>query len=116
MERKTHIIDAKNQPLGRLASKIAILLQGKHKVNYEPHKDVGDFVIVKNVEGIKLTGKKIEQKKYYSHSGYLGNLKEIPIKKLLLERPDEVLKLAVSRMLPKNRLRKKRLKRLKFKD
>ncbi len=114
MKRETHIIDASNKVLGRLASQIAILLQGKHKSNYQPHIDMGDYVIVKNVDKIKLTGKKMEQKKYYRHSGYLGNLKEIPIKRLFEKRPQEILKMAVSKMLPKNRLRKKRLKRLKF--
>lgn len=114
MERKTHIIDATDKALGRLASQIAILLQGKHKPNFVPYRDRGDFIIVKNVERIRLTGKKIEQKKYYRHSGYLGHLKEIPIKKVLAQKPEEVLKKAVSGMLPKNRLRKIRLKRLKF--
>jgi len=114
MQRGTHTIDASGKVLGRLASEITILLQGKHKPNFVPHKDMGDFVIVKNVEKIKLTGKKIAQKKYYRHSGYLGHLKEIPIKKILGQKPEEVFKRAVSGMLPKNRLRKLRLKRLKI--
>jgi large subunit ribosomal protein L13 len=114
MERKTHTIDAADKVLGRLASEIAILLQGKHKPDFLPYKDMGDFVIVKNVEKIRLTGKKIDQKKYYRHSGYLGHLKEIPIKKVLAQKPEEILKRAVAGMLPKNRLRKIRLKRLKF--
>lgn len=114
MECQTHTIDATDKVLGRLASKIAILLQGKHKPSFLPNKDMGDFVIVRNVAKIKLTGKKIEQKKYYRHSGYLGGLKEIPIKKILAQKPGELLRKAVSGMLPKNRLRKIRLKRLKF--
>lgn len=114
MERKTHTIDATGEVLGRLASEIAVLLRGKHKTDFAPNKDAGDFVIVKNVEKIKITGKKIEKKKYYYHSGYLGGLKEIPLKKLLSERPTEVLKRAVSGMLPKNRLRAKMIRRLKF--
>ena len=114
MERKTHAIDATGKVLGRLASQIAILLQGKHKPNFVPYQDRGDFVIVKNVAQIKLTGKKIEQKKYYRHSGYLGHLKEIPMKKILAKNPGEVLRRVVSGMLPKNRLRKIRLKRLKI--
>jgi large subunit ribosomal protein L13 len=77
-----------------------------------PYKDTGDFVIVKNFAQIKLTGKKISQKKYYRHSGYLGGLKETPIKKMLAQNPEQVLKRVVSGMLPKNRLRKIRLKRL----
>jgi len=116
MERQTHIIDATNKVLGRLASQIVILLQGKHKPNFLPYRDMGDFVIVKNVERIRLTGKKIEQKKYYRHSGYLGHLKEIPIKKVFTQKPEEVLRKAVSGMLPKNRLRKIRLKRLKISE
>jgi large subunit ribosomal protein L13 len=114
MERKTHKIDATGKVLGRLASEIAILLQGKHKPNFDPSKDMGDFVIVKNVDKMKITGKKLEQKKYYRHSGYLGHLKEIPLEKLLSKNPAEVLKKAVMKMLPKNKLRKKMIKRLKF--
>jgi large subunit ribosomal protein L13 len=115
MERKTHIIDATGKVLGRLASEIAILLRGKHKPDFVPYKDMGDFVIVENINRLKFTGKKIEQKKYYRHSGYLGGLKEIPLKKLFTERPDEVLRKAVYRMLPKNKLREKMIKRLKIK-
>ncbi|MCD6115307.1 50S ribosomal protein L13 [bacterium] len=114
IERKTHIIDAKGKPLGRLASQIAILLRGKHKPQYQPHLDIGDFVIVKNVEKIKFTGKKFEKKKYYRHSGYLGGLKEIPLKKLFAKDPALVLKKAVWGMLPKNKLRAKMIKRLQF--
>jgi large subunit ribosomal protein L13 len=114
MERKTHKIDATGKVLGRLASEIAILLQGKHKPNFDPSKDMGDFVVVKNVDKMKITGKKLEQKKYYRHSGYLGHLKEIPLEKLLSKNPAEVLKKAVMKMLPKNKLRKKMIKRLKF--
>lgn len=111
---KTHIIDAKGKILGRLASEIAILLRGKHKPNFVPYKDMGDFVIVKNVDKLKFTGKKLEQKKYYRHSGYPGGLKEIPLKKLFQQRPQQVLRKAVWGMLPKNKLRKKQIKRLKF--
>lgn len=114
INKETHIIDATNKVLGRLAAEIAILLRGKHKKNFDPSKDMGDFVIVKNIEKIKITGKKIEKKKYYRHSGYLGGLKELPLKKLLKENPAEVLRKAVYGMLPKNRLRKKIIKRLKF--
>jgi large subunit ribosomal protein L13 len=114
MERKIHIIDATGKVLGRLASQIAILLMGKHKPNYDPSKDMGDVVIVKNVEKIKLTGKKLEKEKYYRHSGYIGGLKEIPIKKIFQEKPGFLLKKAVYGMLPKNKLRKRMIKRLKF--
>jgi large subunit ribosomal protein L13 len=114
MERKTHTIDAAGKVLGRLASEIAVLLRGKQKPDFVPYKDMGDFVVVKNVEKIKITGKKLEQKKYYRHSGYLGGLKEIPLKTLFKERPAEVFKKAVLGMLPKNKLRAKMIKRLKL--
>jgi len=114
MNKETHIIDATGKVLGRLASQIAILLMGKHKKDYDPSKDMGDFVIVKNVDKIKLSGKKLEKEIYYRHSGYIGGLKEIPIKKIFAKKPEFLLKKAVYGMLPKNRLRKKMIKRLKF--
>ena len=114
MKKETHTIDATNKVLGRLATQIAILLQGKDKPDYEPQKDIGDFVIVKNIKKIKVTGKKAQQKKYYHHSGYPGGLKEVPFKKVFENDPSEVLKKAVWGMLPKNKLRAKRIKRLKF--
>ncbi len=114
MERKTHTIDAKNKVLGRLATRIALLLRGKHKPDFVPYKDMGDIVIVENVSQMKITGRKMEQKKYYRHSGYMGGLKTIPLKKLFKEKPDEVLRKAVSGMLPKNKLRSEQLKRLRF--
>ncbi|MCK4454033.1 50S ribosomal protein L13 [Candidatus Parcubacteria bacterium] len=115
MERNTHTIDATDKVLGRLATQIAVLLRGKHKPDFVPYKDMGDFVVVKNVDKIKITGKKMEQKVYYHHSGFLGGLKETPLKKLLKEKPEEVLKKAVFGMLPKNKLRSKIIKRLKIK-
>ena len=115
MERKTHTIDASGRVLGRLATEIAILLRGKHKPDFVLNKDVGDFVVVKNADKIKITGKKIEQKKYYHHTGYLGGIKETPLKKLFSENPGDVLKRAVYGMLPKNKLRPGQIKRLKFK-
>jgi len=118
MTRETHIIDASGKVLGRLASQIAVLLGGKHKPNFVPSKDMGDFVIVRNVEKLKITGKKMEQKKYFTHSEYLGGWKEIPLKTLLEkgypQGPAKVLKKAVFGMLPKNRLREKMIKRLKI--
>jgi len=114
MERKAHIIDASDKILGRLATQIAVLLRGKQKRDFVPYKDMGDFVTIKNVDKIKLTGKKAEQKIYYHHTGYLGGLEETPFKKLFKERPTEVLKKAVFGMLPKNKLRAKQIKRLKF--
>jgi large subunit ribosomal protein L13 len=114
MERKTHPIDATGRVLGRLASEIAILLRGKHKPDFLPYKDMGDFVVVKNVRGIRVTGKKMEQKKYYRHSGYPGGLKEKSLKRFFEENPAEVLRKAVAGMLPKNKLRIKQIRRLKI--
>lgn len=114
MPRTTHTTDATGKVLGRLASQIAILLRGKHRPGFAPHKDEGDFVLVKNVDKIRLTGKKLEKKKYFRHTGYLGHLKETPLKKVFQEDPAKVLKKAVFGMLPKNRLRKEQIKRLKF--
>ena len=111
MERKTHTIDATGRVLGKLASEIAVLLRGKHKPDFVPHRDMGDFVIVKNADRIKITGKKMENKIYYRHTGYLGGLKETPLKKLFNEKPEEVLKKAVWGMLPKNKLRNRQIKR-----
>ncbi|MCX7779135.1 MAG: 50S ribosomal protein L13 [Patescibacteria group bacterium] len=114
MASKIYTIDAANKPLGRLASQIATLLIGKHKTGFVPYKDLGDIVLVKNIEKIKFTGKKLEQKKYYHHTGYPGGLKTKKLKELFEKNPKEVLIRAVSRMLPKNKLRKFRIKRLKF--
>jgi len=115
MKREIHTIDATGKVLGRLATEIAVLLRGKHKPDFVPYKDMGDFVVVKNVDKIKVTGKKIEKKKYYRHSGYLGSLKEIPLKKLFEKNPAEVLRKAVWGMLPNNKLRPEQIKRLEFK-
>ncbi len=116
VKRKTHIIDATNKILGRLASQIAILLRGKHKPDFVPYKDMGDFVLVKNVKKIKLTGKKMEKKKYYRHSGYLGSLKEVPLKTIFQKNPAQVLKTAIYGMLPRNKLREKIIKKLKIEN
>lgn len=114
MKRETHTIDAENKTLGRLASQIALLLQGKHRPDFIPNLDGGDFVEVKNADKIKLTGKKFEQKIYFHHTGFLGGLKEVPLKKIFKENPGEILIRAVFGMLPKNRLRSRRIKRLKI--
>lgn len=115
MKRQTHTIDAASKVLGRLASEIAVLLRGKFKPDFVPYKDVGDFVMVKNVDKMRFTGKKLEQKKYYRHSGYLGSLKEMSLKKLFEKNPAEVLRRAVRGMLPNNKLRTEQIKRLQFK-
>lgn len=113
MERTTYTIDATDRILGRLATEIATLLRGKHKEDFVPNKDAGDFVVVKNFSKIKITGKKMEQKKYYRHSGYPGGLKEIVLSQLFKKDPVQVLRGAVWGMMPKNRLRKEQIKRLK---
>lgn len=115
--RKWHLIDASNQILGRMASKIAALLIGKNKPFFTPHLDCGDFVVVINTDKIKLTGKKEEQKYYFSHSGYAKGAKITSFKDMMRKDSRKVVYLAVKRMLDKNRLRDRRLKRLKlYKD
>ncbi len=113
VERDWYLIDAKDQVLGRMASKIAMILQGKTKPVYTPHVDTGDFVIVINAEKIKLTGNKMEDKAYYTHSGYPGGFKKHPVKTWLHKHPDMVTKLAVKGMLPKTKLGNVMLKKLK---
>jgi len=115
IERKQHQIDATDQSVGRLATQIATLLRGKNKATYSPQIDGGDFVTVTNIDKLKFTGKKLEQKKYYHYSGYPGGLKETKLDKLFNERPEEVLRKAVWNMLPKNKLRQHMIKRLTFK-
>ncbi|PID87316.1 50S ribosomal protein L13 [Candidatus Gracilibacteria bacterium] len=113
-ERKWYIIDAKGQTLGRLATKIAVILRGKNKVSFVPHLDNGDYVIVTNCDKFSVTGKKLADKMYYKHSGYLGGLKEMNLETLLEKKPTEALEKAISGMLPKNKLRKEMLSRLKL--
>lgn len=115
IDRKRHEIDATNQAAGRLATRIATLLRGKHKVDYAPQIDNGDFVIVTNPDKLKFTGKKIEQKKYYRHSSHPGHLKTLKIKDIYKKNPQEVIQRAVMKMLPKNRLQNDMIKRLTFK-
>lgn len=110
--RKTHTIDATGQSVGRLASRIALILRGKNKPEFEPHLDLGDTVLVANVSGLKFSGKKLEQKKYLRYSGYPGGLKSTKMSDLMKVRPAEILKRAVREMLPPTRLRPKMLKRL----
>jgi len=114
MGRETHTIDATGKVLGRLATQIAVLLRGKQKPTFLPYKDEGDFIIVKNIKNIKVTGKKLEQKKYYRHSGYPGGFKEFSMKELFEKKPSEILKKAVLGMLPRNKTRKEIIKRLKI--
>ncbi|MGI6097909.1 MAG: 50S ribosomal protein L13 [Dethiobacteria bacterium] len=113
VEHKWYVVDATNKTLGRLATTVASLLKGKHKPIYTPHVDVGDFVIVINADKVVLTGKKKQQKKYYRHSGYAGGLKQISYEKLMAEKPERAVYLAVKGMLPRNRLGMKMLKKLR---
>ncbi|MFW6282681.1 MAG: 50S ribosomal protein L13, partial [Minisyncoccales bacterium] len=113
---KTHTIDVANRKLGRVATEIACLLIGKNKPNYAPHKDNGDMVIIENPDQIAVTGEKKKKKKYFNHSGYLGGLKEKTFEELLEKKPGKLIKQAVYGMLPKNKLRDKRIKRLKIKN
>jgi large subunit ribosomal protein L13 len=114
IERNWYVVDANGQRLGRLATRIADTLRGKNKPGYTPHIDTGDFVVVVNAERIAVTGRKLENKKYYRHSGYPGGLKERTLQEMLKRKPEEVLRLAVRGMMPKNRLSRAQLKKLKI--
>ena len=117
VERKWYVIDATDLVLGRLASQVASILSGKNKPTYTPHVDTGDYVIVINSDKVKLTGKKLEQKMYRHHTGYIGNMKEEKYSKLMSERSDFAIELAVKGMLPKSNLGREMLKKLKvYKD
>lgn len=113
VERNWYLIDATDQVLGRLASRIAYILMGKHKPFYTPNVDCGDYVVVVNADKVRLTGKKYTDKIHYWHTGYAGGLKQISYGRLLETKPEKVIELAVKRMLPKNRLGRKMLKKLK---
>ena len=114
VERRWYLVDAEGKTLGRLATQIADTLRGKRKPQYTPHVDTGDFVVVVNAEKIAVTGKKLDDKMYYRHSGYPGGLKSRPLRDELERRPTEVLRKAVKGMLPKNRLAAKQLTKLKI--
>ena len=114
-KRKTIEIDATGQAPGRLATKIATILMGKHKVKFTPHIDYGDKVVITNYDKIVFTGKKLDQKLYRHHSNHPGGLKEVPAKKIMAEKPQEAIRSAVIKMLPKNKLRDQRMIRLHFK-
>lgn len=113
IERQWYVVDAEGQTLGRLASKIAAVLRGKHKPIYSPSVDCGDYVIVLNADKIHVTGRRMDQKKYYRHSGYPGGLSEITLRDQLKKHPTRPVELAVRGMLPKNRLGRKMIKKLK---
>jgi len=113
VEKKWYLVDAQDKVLGRLASQIAHRLRGKHKPIFTPHADTGDFIVVVNAEKVTLTGQKWDHKAYYRHSGYQGGLKKTTVKQMLEKKPEEILRLAVRRMLPKNSLGRRQLKKLK---
>jgi large subunit ribosomal protein L13 len=113
IESEWFVIDAEGQTLGRLASKIAPILKGKHKPTYTPHLDCGDFVIVINADRVRVTGRKLDQKFYYRHSEYPGGLKSVSLRDQLAKHPDRVIYAAVTGMLPKNRLGRRQVKKLK---
>ena len=113
LERKWYILDAANKPLGRTAASAATILRGKHRPEFTPHVDCGEFVIIVNCDKAVLTGNKINQKLYRTHSGYIGGLKETSYKKLMAERPEFAMKIAVKGMLPKNSIGDKSLTRLR---
>lgn len=117
VSRKWYILDAAGKPLGRTAVQAAVLLRGKHKPIYTPHVDCGDFVIIINAEQAVLTGNKLQQKMYRRHSGWVGGLKEVQYKKIMAERPELAMELAVRGMMAKNNLDRLAMKRLRiFRD
>lgn len=113
IEHDWYLIDAEGQPLGRLAAQIAIRLMGKHKPQYSPHLDMGDNLVVVNAAKVAVSGNKLEDKKYYRHSGYPGGIKETSLREVLEQHPERALEHAVRGMLPKNRLNDDRMARLK---
>src|SRR5919198_2973938 len=114
VERRWYVVDADGQTLGRLATRIADTLRGKNKAQYTPHVDTGDFVVVVNAEKVLVTGNKLEQKRYYRHSGYPGGLRSRTLREQLERRPTEVIRKAVKGMLPKNKLAARQITKLKI--
>lgn len=114
VERKWYLVDAQEKVLGRLATQIAVRLRGKHKPIFTPHVDTGDFIVVVNADKVTLTGQKWDKKIYYHHTGYIGGLKAITAGKLREKKPEDILRFAVRRMLPRNVLGRRQLKKLKI--
>ena len=112
IERKWYVVDASQYTLGRLSSQVAAVLRGKHKPTYTPNIDTGDYVIVINADKVKVTGKKMDQKIYYSHSDYVGGMKETTLKEMMAKKPERVIELAVKGMLPKGPLGREMFKKL----
>lgn len=113
IKRDWYLVDAKDKTLGRLASKLAIRLRGKHKPEFTPHVDTGDYIVVINTNKIRVTGNKLQDKIYHRHTGYIGNLKSTKLETLMATAPEQVLKKAVKGMLPKNRLGRSMLRKLR---
>ncbi|MFZ2153491.1 MAG: 50S ribosomal protein L13 [Microgenomates group bacterium] len=114
IDRKWHLIDLSDQVLGRVCVKIANILQGKDKIDYSPNRDAGDYVVAINAAKIRVTGKKMTDKIYYHHTGYAGHLRELTLEQLMKKDPRQVISIGVRGMLPKNKLRARRLTRLKI--
>ncbi|MCL7927069.1 MAG: 50S ribosomal protein L13 [marine benthic group bacterium] len=113
IQREWFVVDARDQVLGRLATRVASVLKGKHKPTYSTHLDVGDFVIVVNAKDVRLTGRKADQKEYFRHSGFMGGERMIPFRRMIDRHPERVIELAVKGMLPKNTLGRKMASKLK---
>lgn len=113
IERDWYVVDAQDQVLGRLATRVASILRGKHKASFSPHLDVGDYVVVVNARDVRLTGKKAAQKEYFRHSGYMGGERFVPFRKMIRTHPERVVEKAVKGMLPKNALGKQMAQKLK---
>ena len=114
IQKKWFIVDASGKVLGRLATQLATRLRGKHRPDFTPHLDTGDFIIVINADKVKLTGQKLDKKLYYRHSGHLGSLKAVTARTMMQKRPEDVIRLAVKRMMPKNKLARRQMKKLKI--
>lgn len=114
VRREWYVVDAADKTLGRLATELASRLRGKHKPEYTPHVDTGDHIVVVNASRIRVTGNKLKDKTYYRHTGYVGNLKSISLEKLLEEKPEQALQFAVKGMLPRNRLGRAMIKKLRI--
>ena len=112
IEREWYVVDAADQTLGRLAAQVASVLRGKNKPTYTPHIDTGDYVVIINAEKIKVTGKKLDQKIYYHHSGYVGGMKETTLREMLAKKPEEVVRKAIKGMLPKGPLGREMITKL----
>jgi large subunit ribosomal protein L13 len=113
IDKAWYVVDATDQTLGRVATRVATLLMGKHKATYSPHLDMGDFVVIVNASRIRVTGKKLDDKIYYRHTGYVGGLKETPLRDMLAKHPGRVMESAVKGMLPRNKLARHLLRHMK---